>query len=342
MQRPRTRAPGVATVADVAREAGVSRATVSRVINDSPLVTPQTKDLVQDAIRRTGFVVNARGRALAIGRAETVGVLITEPLDELFEDPTYARILRGVTEGLSGSGTLPVIFQASTEAERALALRSFDRKAVDAVIHLTPYRDPELLDALAGTGLPVVLCGQVENGAAPDPRFSSIYADDVAGARLAATHLAESGRDRIAAVLGPLDNPATTDRLQGFRDVLGPRLPSERVLFTGWDTSAGIRATQTLLELFPEVDAILAGSDRIAVGAIAVLNAQGRAVPSDVAIIGFDDHPIAASAVPALTTIAQPLQRQGELAAHTALQMIAGQSPTVSELDMRLVVRASG
>ncbi|OIV35622.1 LacI family transcriptional regulator [Mangrovactinospora gilvigrisea] len=340
MPRRRRDAPRAVTIADVAREAGVSRATVSRAINDSDLVTAETKRTVEEAIARTGFVMNARGRALATGRAETVGVLVTEPLDELFDDPTYGRVLRGIAEGLTGSGFLPVIVQASSESERALALRSFERRSVDAVVHLTPYRGGDLLEALAGTGLPVVLCGQLVDSPY-EGVFSTVYSDDVRGARLAAERLVADGRERVAAVLGPADNPATVDRRRGYAEVLGARLDEARTVHTGWDSTGGFSATAALLETHPDIDAILAGSDRIALGALAALRAAGRRVPDDVAVIGFDDHAIAANASPPLTTIAQPLVEEGQLAARLALEMIAGAAPRTEILPMRLIPRTT-
>ncbi|MFB7496457.1 LacI family DNA-binding transcriptional regulator [Streptomyces sp. NPDC056161] len=333
-------APRAVTITDVAREAGVSRATVSRAINDSDLVTAETKRTVQEAITRTGFVMNARGRALATGRAETVGVLITEPLDELFDDPTYGRMLRGIAEGLTGSGFLPVIVQASSESERALALRSFGRRSVDAVIHLTPYRGTNLLGSLAGTGLPVVLCGQLVDSPY-EGVFSTVYSDDVRGARLAAERVVAAGRRRVAAVLGPADNPATGDRRRGYEEVLGSRLDAARIVHTHWDTAGGLTATARLLESHPDVDAILAGSDRIALGALAALHTAGRRVPEDVVVVGFDDHAIAASASPPLTTIAQPLVEEGQIAAQLALEMISGAGPRTEVLKMHLVPRVS-
>ncbi|GAB6937759.1 LacI family DNA-binding transcriptional regulator [Isoptericola variabilis] len=340
MPRARRGAPRAVTITDVAREAGVSRATASRALNDSDLVTDATKRAVQDAVARTGFVMNARGRALATGRAETVGVLVTEPLDELFDDPTYGRMLRGIAEGLTGSGFLPVIVQASSDSERALALRSFSRRSVDAVVHLTPYRGTDLLDLLAGTGLPVVLCGQLVDSP-HEGTFSTVYSDDVRGARLAAQRVADDGRSRVAAVLGPADNPATSDRLRGYTEVLGDRIDPDRVVHTGWDAAGGLSATARLVERHPDVDAILAGSDRIALGALAALRAAGRRVPEDVVVVGFDDHAIAATASPPLTTVAQPLVEEGQVAARLALDMIAGAGPRTEVLEMHLVERAS-
>ncbi|WP_328631404.1 LacI family DNA-binding transcriptional regulator [Streptomyces sp. NBC_00356] len=341
MPRGRPGAPRSVTIGDVAREAGVSRATASRALNDSDLVTPDTKRAVHEAVERTGFVMSARGRALATGRAETVGVLVTEPLDELFDDPTYGRVLRGVAEGLTGSGFLPVIIQASSESERALALRSFGRRSVDAVVHLTPYRGSDLLESLAGTGLPVVLCGQLDDSPY-DGIFSTVYSDDVRGARLAAERVLADGRERVAVVLGPADNPATVDRRRGYAEVLGSRLDETRVVHTGWDTAAGLAATARLLEAHPDIDAILAGSDRIAVGSLAALHAAGRQIPGDVAVVGFDGHAIAETSAPPLTTVAQPLVEEGHVAARLALDMIGGAAARTEVLEMSLVSRVSG
>lgn len=340
MSNPKKRVGRSVTVTDVAREAGVSVATVSRAVNNSDLVTAETKRVVDDAIRRTGYVLNAQGRALRLGRTDSVGVLVTEPVDELFVDPTYGVLLRGIAERLSANSVLPVIFQASSPAEWDLAISSLGRRTVDAVIHLTPYRGPEILARLAEIGLPVVLCGQLKTDPHRDV-FSTVYADDVLGARLAATHLVQQNHRRIGAVLGPPDNPATIDRLQGYREVLGRRLPTTRIAFTGWDSASGFTAAQQLLQTHPRLDAVIAGSDRIALGVIAAAAAAGRSVPQDLAVIGFDDHTMAASSQPPLTTIAQPLREEGEIAADLALKMIAGGAPETVILGMTLVQRES-
>ena len=329
-----------ATVSDVARAAGVSTATVSRAINGSPLVTEATRQAVQEAIGRTGFVLNARGRALRTGRSESVAVLVTEPLDELFDDPTYGRLLRGVAESLSENHLLPVIIQASSPAEQDLALRSFRRRTVDAIIHLTPYKDRDLLSDLAELGLPVVLCGQLDDPAVTSA-FSVVHADDVVGARLAAQYVVDAGRHAVAAVLGPRDNPATVDRLRGYRQVLYDQLLDDRIMFTGWDADSGLAATRDLLTRQPNLDAILCGSDRIAVGALAALATAGRTVPGDVAVVGFDDHSFASTTTPPLTTIAQPLRQEGQQAAHLAIDMISGAPASTQIMAMTLVIRES-
>lgn len=335
---PRARGHSV-TIGDVARVAGVSRATASRALNDSPQVTQSTREKVLAAVRETGFVMNSQGRALALGRTEAIAILFTEPLKEMFSDPTYATIVQGISDTLSSSSTMPVLLQASTEFERARALRRLQHRVVDAVIALTPYIGEDLLRPLADGPLPLVVCGQPTGDRLPN--VSHVYSDDVAGARAAAHHLVTHGRRTIAILNGPLSNPAARDRLTGYRAALGELFRPDLVSSGGWDVVSGAQRTAALLDAHPEVDGILAASDRIAAGAVGVLRSRSVPVPDRVAIVGFDDSPAAVESAPALTTIRQPLQEQGSRAAQVALEMIDGAGAIDVQLDNHLVIRAS-
>lgn len=328
------------TITDVASAAGVSRATASRALNDSPAVTAETKAKVAAAVRETGFVMNAQGRALATGRAQSIAVLAAEPLDELFLDPTYSVLLRGISERLSSTPVLPMLLQASTREEHERAIRHFQHRSVDAVIDITPYVGGVMLEALSKQTLPVVLCGQLEDQPY-EGIFSIVFADDVEGASMAADAMLHRGRGDVVTILGPEDNPASTDRLEGYRAVFGTRLDDSRVVFTGWDEASGFEAAQRLIQSHPSVDGLLAGSDRIAVGAMTALAAAGRFIPRDVSVIGFDDHAVAARAFPPLTTVRQPLLEQGRLAAELALGMIDGEPPRTIVLHTEMVHRES-
>ncbi|MBB1484253.1 LacI family DNA-binding transcriptional regulator [Tessaracoccus sp. MC1865] len=329
-----------ATIGDVARVAGVSRATASRALNDSAQVTAATKERVREAVRETGFVMNKMGRALAVGRSETIAILVTEPLDEFFADPTFLTVLRGITEGLAETSTMPVLLQAWSDAEHRRALRHFERRAVDAVISISPYVGGDMLEALREGTLPVVLCGQVE-GHPYLGVFASVYADDVAGAQLAGNRMMARGRRRVAVINGPQDNPAAVDRLLGYRAAMSGAFDPELAVWTGWDEASGFDSMRTLLERDPAIDGVLAASDRIAAGALRALSLAGRSVPGDVSVIGFDDHSLAASTAPPLTTIRQPMNLQGRLATQLALEMIDGKKARSVVLDMELVERAS-
>lgn len=186
------------------------------------------------------------------------------------------------------------------------------RGAVDAVIVITPYEGGELLARLRELGLPVVLCGQLEG----DPYrgvFSSVYSDDVEGAALAAQALVDAGRREVICVMGPAGNPASADRLRGYRRVLGERMGADRVIHTGWDQLNGHRAMRELLEAGIRFDAVLAGSDRIAIGAIEALREAGRDVPGDVSVIGFDDRSHSGSYhLKSLPVLTQIIKRPGK------------------------------
>ena len=331
------------TIADVARAAGVAPSTVSRVLNDSPKSTQETRDRVMRAVEETGFVVSRRGRALAVGRSEAIALLFTDPLEELFTDPTYARLCHGIVSRLADGPNLPMILEAATEAERERVVEHIGRGAVDAVIVITPYEGAGLLSRLRALGVPVVLCGQLEG----DPYrgvFSSVYSDDVDGAALAARALVDAGRSDVVCVMGPAENPASADRIRGYRSVLEGCAGAGRIVrtvHTGWDRLGGHRAVRGLLESGTRFDAVLAGSDRIAVGAIEALREAGRDVPGDVSVVGFDDHALASRYTPGLTTVHQPLCEEGARAAELALAMIDGAPPETVVMDMRLVERAS-
>lgn len=337
MTRPVRTAP---TLAEVAAAAGVSRSTASRALNDSPRISEKTKKRVRAAAKEVNFVPNARGRALAVGRTEIIAVLVTEPLSELFSDPTYSEFLSGITEELSESSYLPVILQASSTHERNRAREHFERRSFDAVIDVSPYKGNELLEVLRELGVPTVLCGQLEGHPYRDV-FSTVYSDDEEGGRFAAHAMKERERKDIVAVLGPQDNPAVVDRLRGYRAVLGEDLPDANVIYTGWNSGDGYQAMRQILAREIAFDGVLCGSDRIAAGVITALNEAGLSVPADVSVVGFDDHEIAACCVPALTTVRQPLREEGHMAANIALDMIKGAEPTTTVMHMQLVQRDS-
>lgn len=330
------------TISDVALLAGVSRATVSRVLNGTAKVSPATRDAVQAAIKQTGFTVNPQARALALGRTNSMAVLLTEPFDELYEDPTYAAVLRGINDGLAGTTMFPLLMQVHTEAEQAKALNFLKHRGVDALIHLSPYDDRGILEDLVSSSLPVVMCGQLVTNPYHG-RYANVYADDVAGGALAATHAKQTGGSRFAAILGKADNPASVDRLMGYRSVLGAEgLPDSHVVYGDWGSIAGAQGTEVILAQDPFVDTFLCGSDRIAAGVVAALQQRGILVPQEKRVIGFDDHAIAIKTIPTLTTVAQPLRLEGETAVQLAMDMLEGNPPRDVVLEMELKVRHSG
>lgn len=329
-----------ATMRDVARLAGVSKTTVSRVLNGSELVTQETRDQVEAAMREAGYVVSYKARSLATGRSDAVALLVTEPFEEMWRDPTFASILTGTYRALSSTRLTPMMLQASTSDEQAKVRRLLEQGVVDGIIHLTPYVDEVLLEHMASMRTPAVLCGRLPG----DPyvgQFSTVYADDVIGAALAAHHIADRGRQHPVALLGPKENPASVDRLAGYRSVMGAELSADRVIFGPWDELGGYRDLSDLISQGVTFDAVLCASDRIAVGALAALREAKVRVPEDVSVIGFDDHPLAATAQPPLTTVAQPMVSEGQVAVSLLLELMDGSRPRTEVLPMELKTRSS-
>lgn len=187
---------------------------------------------------------------------------------------------------------------------------------------------------------PTVLCGRLPGDPYAD-QFSTVYADDEIGARLAAEGVAERGPQHPVALLGPRENPASVDRLAGYRAVMGERLPNDLVRFVEWDERSGYGVASQVLASGLPLDALLCASDRIAVGALHALEEAGLRVPEDVAVIGFDDHPLAARSAPALTTVAQPMVSLGEAAVGLLRKLLEGGAARTEVLPMELRRRAS-
>jgi DNA-binding LacI/PurR family transcriptional regulator len=325
---------------DVARLAGVSKTTVSRVLNGSDLVTEETRAQVEQAMQHAGYVVSYQARSLATGRSNAVALLVTERFQDMWTDPTFASILGGTYSALSSTPMTPLLLQASTPSEQTKVRNLLEQGVVDGIIHLTPYVDTVLLEHLSTMRTPTVLCGRLPG----DPyagQFSTVYADDEIGAELAAALLAERGRTHPVALLGPRENPAALDRLKGYRAVLSNLLPEERVHYGEWDESSGYQVARQILASGMTVDSLLCASDRIAVGAVKALTEVGRHVPEDVSVIGFDDHPLAARSTPPLTTVAQPMVSEGEVAVSLLTELLEGGTPRTEVLPMELKRRES-
>ena len=248
--------------------------------------------------------------------------------------------ISGITEKLSESSYLPVLLQASTDFEHHRVQQHLERRSFDAVIDISPYANNYLLEEMYKLRIPCVMLGQMEDRSY-EGIFSSIYSDDTYGARIAAQAMHDAGRRHPVSILGPRSNPASPDRLTGYRRVCGDELPDDRVLFTGWDATAGFSAMMQLLDTHDDIDGLLAGSDRIAVGAIEAIRQRGLTVPDDIAVVGFDDHPIAERCNPPLTTVQQPLREEGSTAADLAMRMIDGEAATTVIKHMTLVRRKS-
>lgn len=327
------------TIRDVAREAGVSRGTVSRVLNGGEYVSPAALAQVTAAIERTGYVANNHARSLASGRSNAVAFLLTEPHHLLFEDPNFATLLSGTARALSERDLPLVLMLASTSAQRRRALAYLTKRHVDGVLVVSSHAGDPLLDGVLAAGVPVVACGRPLG----QPRaVGYVAADDFGGARQMTEHLLGTGRRRVAMISGPLDTSGGVDRLAGYREAMGESGWDDRlVAHAEYSRNGGRRAMAELLASAPDLDAVFVASDLMAAGALAELRAAGRDVPGDVAIGGFDDSSVAETLDPPLSTVRQPLQRISEEMVRVLLDVVDGKEPVAVVVPTRLVLRES-
>lgn len=301
------RAPrGKATIHEVARVAGVSSGTVSRYLNGRKWVGEESAAAIRAAITATGYRPNRHARSLANGRSSTVVFLLPEPQDRLFGDPNNPVLLREMSAALLEHGLSLVLMTAGSDAERKAVMDFLRGGPVDGVLLVSPRSTDPIIDMLVEAGVPTVCCGRP---LADNNRVSSVSADDHDAGHRATTHLLDSGRRRIATIAGPQDVWGAVARLEGYRDALtdaGIVVDEALVAEADWTHHGGRDAMAKLLQDSPDIDAVFAASDSMAAGAMAALRSAGKTVPTDVAVVGFDDTGLAVTLDPPLTTLRQP------------------------------------
>ena len=326
------------TLSEVARLAGVSIAAASRVINRSGHASPATREAVERAVRELDYVPNPTARALATQRSGAVVLAVSHHDPELFADPFYAQIIAGVSAALERTDLMLMLALADSEHGRARLERILRSRRADGVMLMALHGDDPLYHLVGKLDLPVVHGGRPLN---TEPAWY-VDADNRGGARLAAEHLVGLGRRRVAMITGQLDTDVGTARLHGFQEALAVAgLDTSLVQQSDFTETGGREAMARLLDAHPDLDAVFAASDNMAAGALSALRAAGRAVPADVAVAGFDDHPIARHTHPPLTTVQQPIRQLGREMAKMLLGLIDGEQPSPLILPTRLIVRES-
>lgn len=340
-RRAQARSKRPPTVDDVAAHAGVSRGTVSRVLQGQHNVSPAAQEAVNAAIRKLGYVVNRAARSLVTQRAGSVAFLLSEAQDRFFSDPNFTTLLRGCTKALAEQDIPLILITAGDEAERRRVTPYLSTHHVDGVLLFSAHRGDPMINHFQRAELPFVCCGKPlgQRGA-----LSYVAADDREGAKTMVRHLLESGRTRIATIAGPQDTPGGLERLAGYREMLAEHdvAYDERLVAKGdYSRSSGDSCMDQLLTRTPDLDAVFVASDLMADGALAAIARAGLRVPDDIAVGGFDDSPVAATAHPPLTTIRQPWDRISEMMVRQLLAQIDGEGPATVILPTELVVRAS-
>ncbi|MBF8191522.1 LacI family DNA-binding transcriptional regulator [Nonomuraea sp. K274] len=327
------------TLEAVAARAGVGRGTVSRVINGSPNVSAKAREAVEVAIRELGYVPNRAARALVTRRTDTVALVVSESQFRVFDEPYFAGTIRGIGSALAETGLQLILAMARSPEEHERLEHYLTGQHVDGVLLLSLHGADPLPGRLEEMGVPTVLGGRPVG---LDP-YSYVDMDNRAGARQAVKHLLGLGRRAIATIAGPQDMGVGVDRLSGYRDALLLSGLHELVAYGDFSEQSGASAMTDLLERHPDLDAVFAASDPMALGAMRVLKTTGRAIPGDVAVIGFDDSKAALHADPPLTTVHQPTEAMGRQMAQLLVARINGEvlrQPVVI-LDTHLVRRES-
>ncbi|MDA0638384.1 LacI family DNA-binding transcriptional regulator [Nonomuraea sp. MCN248] len=322
------------TLETVAARAKVSRATVSRVVNGDAAVSPEVRESVLRAVKELGYVPNAAARSLATRRTDTVALVLSIPRQD---DALTAAVVQYVTSVLEGAGKRIILMLADTsESHRRIAGHVEARLADGVVLLPTDGADP-LAERLARTDAPLVLLGR--------PAINSLVpyvdADNAGGAAAATEHLLRQGRRRIGLICGPTHLVAVQDRMAGHRDALQRAGLLPHVSLADDTAGSGAAALARLLADERRLDAVLATSDHLAIGALRGAAEAGRRVPDDLAVVGFGDIEAAAYTTPALTTVRTSPTEQAMAVARLMLSRLEGRHTTPVVLPARLVTRSS-
>lgn len=328
------------TLEEVGKLAGVSRATVSRVINNTGNVDPVLRQRVEEVIQETGYRPNLVARSLASNRSNILGLIIPSVAQTLFADPYFPALIQGISQACNTNDyTLSLFIFHSPQEEAQVFNRALGSGLLDGLIVTTNRIEDPFFDQMIDRNLPFVYVGRPHNNLA-----SYVDVDNVIGVLLAVKHLIRLGYQRIAHVAAPLDTTVGIDRKQGYENALieaGMPVDENMIAVGNFSQDSGYVAMRHLLSKQP--DAVFVASDTMALGAIQAIHSAGLRVPEDIAVVGFDDLPPAEKANPPLTTVHQPIIQSGRIAVETLLDILdaGAEPPRHIILPTKLVIRAS-
>ena len=329
------------TLEEIAKQAGVSRSTVSRVINDHPNVRENVRERVLGIVKNTGYRPHPAARSLASQKTNVLGLVIPRSTHTFFTDPYFPQLTQGVAEACNQYDYILSLFLFKTEDdEKRLIPRISRRGLVDGLIIQSTHLGDNFIPQLSKGTVPYVVAGRPLNA----PEANYIDVDNVEGAYEAVVHLIRAGRKRIATITCALNSSVGLDRLDGYKKALSNfAIPYEDRLVTTGDFTeqGGYLAAKTLLPSQP--DAIFVASDTMALGTMRALKEANLHIPQDISIVGFDDLPPALQSDPQLTTVRQPIRRFGAKAVETLLEIIENGSGITRQVIMgvELIVRES-
>ncbi len=329
------------TLEEIARLSGVSRSTVSRVINQQPNVSEDVRKRVMTVIEETGFQPNIAAQTLVSKRTWMIGLVIPREVSTFFTDPYFPRLTQGIAQGCNQFNyTLALFLVGTEEDEQKIFPRVSSKSMLDGVIIQSGQIGDQLVGRLSNSNLPVVVVGSPLHS----KNVSYIDVDNVSGAYNAVSHLIRLGYQRIGTITGLAGGAAASDRLEGYKKALierGRSLDQSLIVEGDFTEAGGYYAMQQLLPAKP--DAVFAASDLTAIGAMRGVREAGLEIPQDIAFVGFDDVPIATYANPKLTTIRQPIVQFGKNAVEVLIDLIENgvDPPRRIMMDTELVIRDS-
>ncbi|BCJ41873.1 LacI family transcriptional regulator [Actinoplanes ianthinogenes] len=313
-----------ATVHDIAAAAGVSRGTVSRVLNGG-YVSAEARAAIEAAILEVGYVPNTAARTLKMRRSQAVGFVALEPHSLFLDDPNIGAIMLGANAALSLADHQMVSLVVESARDMERVGRYLSGGFVDGAIVVSARTHDPIIKVISDLRLPAAFVGHP-----PDLEQTIPYVgiDNVGSARDITARLAATGRRRIGMIAAALDRDSGIDRLAGFREALGAAFVPDLVAeVPHYDYGSGVKGMRLLLDRDPAVDGVFASSDAIAAGALEALREAGRTVPGDVGLVGFDDSTWAVRTQPQLSTVHQPAKEIGAVAAQLILRQLNGDQP---------------
>ncbi len=330
----------VHNISDIARLAGVSKSTVSRALNNSPLIGQETRERIQALAKKHDFQINLPARRLSLKQSNTIA-FVTHAYHKEFSvaDLFGLEIMGGVSQGLYAHGyDMLVVHVNPHETEWAHQYLATGR--ADGFILMTSTRKQSHIQALVEMDAPFIIWGSPPS----DARYCSVTGDNLNGGRIATKYLIDLGRKRIAFIGGPQDELEVQHRFAGYQDAL---LTSNRALdpalvaYGDFSNTSGAVAMEQLLENAPDLDAVFVNSDLMAIAAMDVIREHGRRVPEDVAVIGYDDLSIAEHSNPPLTTVRQNIPMAGRMLAENLIKYLETREVTNVTIPVELIVRKS-
>lgn len=328
---------------DIARLSGVSRSTVSRVINQHPNVSETTRLKVMEIITRYNFKPHPAARALASQRSNIIGILIPHIVSDLFTDPFFAILLQGITTAANSLSYSPILWLTSANVdENTFYEQVFNDRLADGIVVASATVNASFIERLDRRGRPYIIVGRPFTA---HKRINYVDSENEWGARMMVEHMIQRGRRRIGMITGRSGLTSSHDRLQGYISALQHAdIPIDMRLITpagDYTEASGYAGMKLLLQ--HRVDAVFAANDVMAASAMRAIKEAGLRVPDDIAIGGFDDMGFALTTEPPLTTVQQPISLLGDTAVHGLIGLIENkaESPFQQMLPVNLIVRQS-